>query len=218
MTPNSAIGDVLFTRTQQRVLGLLFSRPEQSFYLNEIVRLAGVGKGTVKRELDRLNQAGLITFEQRGNQNHYQANADCAIFNELRGIVLKTFGVGEAHAESATKEPPGILNTDELDMGALESSHQKPLVIGGEIEVSRVALQQLARHYHIKRLSLFGSAARRELKPGSDIDLLVEFDPNHTPSLGEMVDVHDAFEKLFKGYKVDIAIPSILIILTAENP
>lgn len=95
MTTNSAIGDVLFTRTQQQVLGLLFSRPEQSFYLNEIVRLAGVGKGTVKRELERLSQAGLLSSERRGNQNHYQANADCAIFNELRGIVLKTFGVAD---------------------------------------------------------------------------------------------------------------------------
>jgi predicted nucleotidyltransferase len=95
MTPESAIGDVLFTRTQQRVLGLLFSRPEQSFYLNEIVRLAGVGKGTVKRELERLSQAGLLSSERRGNQTHYQANADCAIFDELRGIVLKTFGVAD---------------------------------------------------------------------------------------------------------------------------
>lgn len=90
MALNSAIGDALFTRTQQQVLGLLFSRPEQTFYLNEIVRLAGMGKGTVKRELERLRQAGLLTSERRGNQTHYQANADCPIFSELRGIVLKT--------------------------------------------------------------------------------------------------------------------------------
>ncbi|MGQ9425231.1 nucleotidyltransferase domain-containing protein [Gilvimarinus sp. F26214L] len=93
MALNSAIGDALFTRTQQQVLGLLFSRPEQTFYLNEIVRLAGMGKGTVKRELERLRQAGLLTSERRGNQTHYQANAECPIFSELRGIVLKTFGV-----------------------------------------------------------------------------------------------------------------------------
>lgn len=50
---NSAIGDALFTKTQQRVLGLLYGNSERSYYLNEIVRWAGVGKGSIKRELDR---------------------------------------------------------------------------------------------------------------------------------------------------------------------
>ena len=54
MMSRSAIGDALFTKTQQRVLGLLYGKPEQSYYLNEIVRLAAVGKGSVNRELDKL--------------------------------------------------------------------------------------------------------------------------------------------------------------------
>ena len=89
----SAIGDALFTKTQQRVLGLLYGKPEQSYYLNEIVRLAAVGKGSVNRELDKLCAAGLLTVSRRGNQNHYQANANNPIFNELKAITQKTFGV-----------------------------------------------------------------------------------------------------------------------------
>ena len=89
----SAIGDALFTKTQQRVLGLLYGKPEQSFYLNELVRLAGVGKGTVKRELEKMCAAGLLTVTRRGNQNHYQANAVNPIFAELKAITQKTFGV-----------------------------------------------------------------------------------------------------------------------------
>lgn len=42
---NSKLADALFTRTQQKVLGLLFGQPQQSFFLNEVVRRAGVGKG-----------------------------------------------------------------------------------------------------------------------------------------------------------------------------
>lgn len=90
---HSAIGDALFTKTQQRVLGLLYGRPEQSFYSNEIVRLAGMGKGTVTRELDKLSAAGLLTLSRRGNQKHYQANPDNPIFSELTAITQKTFGV-----------------------------------------------------------------------------------------------------------------------------
>ena len=37
--------------------------------------------------------------------------------------------------------------------------------------------------YHIRKLSLFGSAAWGELRPDSDIDLLVEFEPGKAPSL-----------------------------------
>ncbi len=44
-----SIGDALFTKTQQRVLGLLFGKPDQRFYANEIVRWAGMGRGTVRR-------------------------------------------------------------------------------------------------------------------------------------------------------------------------
>ena len=89
----SAIGDALFTKTQQRVLGLLYGKPEQSYYLNEIVRLAAVGKGSVNRELDKLCAAGLLTMSRQGNQNHYQANANNPIFNELKAITQKTFRV-----------------------------------------------------------------------------------------------------------------------------
>jgi len=93
MMNSSAIGDALFTKTQQRVLGLLYGKPEQSYYLNEIVRLAAVGKGSVNRELDKLCAAGLLTVSRQGNQNHYQANANNPIFNELKAITQKTFGI-----------------------------------------------------------------------------------------------------------------------------
>jgi predicted nucleotidyltransferase len=89
------IGDALFTKTQQRVLGLLYGNPSKSFYTNEIMRLAGMGRGTVQRELERLRSAGLLVMRQEGNQQHYQANPESPVFAELRGIVMKTFGVAE---------------------------------------------------------------------------------------------------------------------------
>jgi predicted nucleotidyltransferase len=85
--------DALFTKTQQRVLGVLFGQPERSFYANEIIGLVASGSGTVQRELARLEAAALITVRKQGNQKHFQANRDAPIFEELRGIVLKTFGV-----------------------------------------------------------------------------------------------------------------------------
>ncbi|WP_447123447.1 nucleotidyltransferase domain-containing protein [Glaciimonas sp. GG7] len=85
--------DALFTKTQQRVLAVLFGQSQRSFYANEIIGLAGSGSGAVQRELARLESSGLVTVHRVGNQKHYQANHAAPIFDELRGIVLKTFGV-----------------------------------------------------------------------------------------------------------------------------
>lgn len=91
----ASIGDALFTKTQQRVLGLLYGKPDKSFYTNEIVRRAAMGRGTVKRELDRLVSAGLLVVTREGNQLHYQANPENPVYQELLGIVRKTFGVAD---------------------------------------------------------------------------------------------------------------------------
>ena len=102
-TFSSGMGDALFTRTQQRVLGLLFGQPHRSFYTNEIVRLARVGTGTVHRELARLCKPGLITMARTGNQKHYQANPESPVFEELRAIVRKTFGLADVLRESLSQ-------------------------------------------------------------------------------------------------------------------
>ena len=92
---NLSLSEALFTTTQQKVLGLLFGKPDQSFYANEIARWAQVGKGSLMRELDRLQRAGVLTMTRQGNQTHYQANPDCPIYVELLGIARKTFGIAE---------------------------------------------------------------------------------------------------------------------------
>ena len=94
------LASALFSKTQRRVLGLLFGNAERSYYANEIVRLAGVGIGTVQRELNKLAAAGLITVRKVGNQKHYQANHESPIFTELQGIALKTFGIADVIREA----------------------------------------------------------------------------------------------------------------------
>lgn len=89
------LSEALFSKTQRRVLGLLFGNPDRSYYTNEVVRFAGAGIGAVQRELATLSAAGLLTITRIGNQKHYQANRESPIFEELRGIVLKTFGAAE---------------------------------------------------------------------------------------------------------------------------
>lgn len=190
---STSIGDALFTKTQQRVLGLLYGKPDKSFYTNEIVRCADMGRGTVRRELERLASAGLLVISREGNQLHYQANPDCPIYDELRGIVQKIRG--------------GV-NQQTMEAGDVDG--KDIIQISGVISVSRRALFDLVKRYHIHRLVLFGSAARGELTPESDIDLMVEYDKGKAPSLWATDELQQAFSVVFGGRKVDIASPAIL--------
>ncbi len=92
---NSGISDALFSKTQQRLMGVLFANADRSFYTNEILRLVGAGSGAVQRVLKRMTDAGLLPVRQVGNQKHYQANRNAPVFEELRGIVIKTFGIAD---------------------------------------------------------------------------------------------------------------------------
>lgn len=89
------LADALFSKVQQRVLGLLFVNADRSFYTNEIVRFVDSGIGVVQRELEKLTASGLVTTKKIGNQKHYQASRDTPIFEELRGIMLKTVGLAD---------------------------------------------------------------------------------------------------------------------------
>ncbi|WP_426078433.1 nucleotidyltransferase domain-containing protein [Janthinobacterium sp. PSPC3-1] len=77
------------------MLALLFGQSQRSFYANEIIAFAAMGSGAVQRELAKLVKSALITVKKVGNQKHYQANHQAPIFDELRSIVMKTFGVAD---------------------------------------------------------------------------------------------------------------------------
>ena len=94
VAPQSLAG-VLFTATQKALYGLLFGQPERSFFVTELIELAGVGRGSIQRELAGLERSGLILTERQGNRKQCRANPDAPIFAELCSIVSKTVGIRE---------------------------------------------------------------------------------------------------------------------------
>ncbi|MBV8500816.1 MAG: transcriptional regulator [Paucibacter sp.] len=102
-----SLADALFSKTQQRVLSLVFGQPQRSFYANEVIARVGAGSGAVQRELARLVQSELVTVQRIGNQRHYQANPASPIFAELCGIVRKTVGLAEPLRAALAQMTPG---------------------------------------------------------------------------------------------------------------
>ena len=85
-----SLPDMLFTRTQQRVLRILFGQPGRRFHGNQIIALTNGGRGAISRELFRLEASRLITVEPEGRYKWYQANAQAAIYDELCSLIKKT--------------------------------------------------------------------------------------------------------------------------------
>ncbi len=52
-----------------------------------------------------------------------------------------------------------------------------------QIEIPQDKIAKFCRRNHIRKLSLFGSVVRDDFEPDSDVDVLVEFEPGHTPGL-----------------------------------
>jgi predicted nucleotidyltransferase len=63
-------------------------------------------------------------------------------------------------------------------------------------------LRRFCQRHHIRRLSLFGSVLRDDFGPDSDVDVLVEFDPEHVPGW-EVIDMQDELSEIL-GRRVDL--------------
>ena len=66
------------------------------------------------------------------------------------------------------------------------------------------ALAPFCEKHHIRRLSLFGSQLKGTARPDSDIDLLVEFEPEHIPGLLDIVGMELELSQKLGGRKVDL--------------
>ncbi len=80
----------------------------------------------------------------------------------------------------------------------------------GELNIERDRLAELCRKYGVRKLSLFGSAARGDMTPESDVDLMVEFEPGSRTSLWDFPAMQQAFSALFGDRPVDLVPPDVL--------
>lgn len=73
-------------------------------------------------------------------------------------------------------------------------------------------LDEFCRRWHITEMALFGSVARGDFGPTSDVDMMVDFAPGEKPSLWRFVDLRDEISSLV-GRPVDLVVRG-----TIKNP
>ena len=76
------------------------------------------------------------------------------------------------------------------------------------IPLPQSEIAQLCRRYHIQKLAVFGSVISDDFHPESDVDVLVEFEPDHTPGF-KFWTIEEELTALF-GRRVDLNTPGFL--------
>ena len=77
------------------------------------------------------------------------------------------------------------------------------------IPIPSETITQFCQRYHIQKLSFFGSVLRADFSPESDIDILVEFEPQHIPGLISLSAMEQELSEIFQR-KVDLRTPEDL--------
>jgi predicted nucleotidyltransferase len=89
------LATALFGKSMRAILATLYGRPDEEFYLRELARVAATAPSSLQRDLAALAGAGIVLRALRGHQVYFRANRACPVFDELRGLVVKTFGVAD---------------------------------------------------------------------------------------------------------------------------
>jgi len=92
-----------------------------------------------------------------------------------------------------------------------------------KLVLNKEKIVNFCERHHIRRLAIFGSALRGDFGPGSDVDVLVDFMPGHTPGFFRLFDMEEELSSLLGDHKVDMRTPEDLsryfrdkVVATAE--
>ncbi len=95
-------------------------------------------------------------------------------------------------------------------MIGLKCGHGGTMSYKIQIAIPHQEIADFCRRHHIRKLSLFGSVLRADFHPGSDVDILVEFEPGHVPGFIRLSQMEDELSQLLGGYRVDLVTAKFL--------
>jgi uncharacterized protein len=82
--------------------------------------------------------------------------------------------------------------------------------MASRIRLSRDKIAEFCRRNRIRKLAFFGSVLREDFRPDSDVDVLVEFEPEARVGFFELYDMEQELSDILGGRKVDLNTPKSL--------
>lgn len=83
----------LTSKNAKLILGIMFTNPEQEYYLQELARLIGKKAGVIQKAVNYLVKERILLDRKRGNLRFFRTNLSHPLYHELKNIIFKTIGV-----------------------------------------------------------------------------------------------------------------------------
>jgi predicted nucleotidyltransferase len=135
---------LLRSRTQAELLERLVLHPDRTYHVAELARELDVTNMSVRRELDRMLDAGIVEREAVGRQGIYRAATASPLFEPLRDLIERSVGV-EASLRELLAETPGIEGAaifGSWARGRIDAESDVDVLVVGDIDYGAL-LEQL---------------------------------------------------------------------------
>ncbi len=131
---------LLTSQTRLKLINILFYSPEEIFFVRQLVRLTGEEINSVRRELENLSEASIISKEARGNRLFYWANPQHYLYYDLMILANKHSGLGAELQENHLKlgKLKAVFYGQDFLKHLSESHDSIDILIIGEISLKMV--------------------------------------------------------------------------------
>lgn len=99
----ATLEDIITSKVRIKILELMFANPHEMYHVRGIVREIKEEINAVRRELSRLEGAGILKKEHRGNRIYYFVRRDYPMYGDLISIVAKSLGLGRQMIDNKVK-------------------------------------------------------------------------------------------------------------------
>ena len=86
--------DFIVSKVRVKLIKTFLENPKEMYHVRDLVRRTNEEINAVRREISRMEEAGMVKKEARGNRLYYWFRHDYAFFPELLSLVAKTTGLG----------------------------------------------------------------------------------------------------------------------------
>lgn len=105
---NTTVNSLFGSSLRVKILGWFFLHTEERYYVRQLARLIKDDLANLCRELNKLEQLGLLISNKQGNIKYYSINKTNPIFSELKGIMIKSVGLGNLIKDALTNSKSKI--------------------------------------------------------------------------------------------------------------
>ena len=135
------LSDIITSEVRIKLLIELFSETRKHLYVRELTRRVGTEINAVRRELKRLNKAGIIKKDKRGNRLYYLLRKDHPFYFELTGMVSKEVGIGKSIIQNISdlgKIKLSLLSSEYAE-GRESQKNELDLLVVGDINLPKLS-------------------------------------------------------------------------------